>query len=209
MNAAIATTYLESDTGRVTSTAAADAGTVPSKGVIGMTCLIIAESAIFTIFVVAYLYYLGKDLSGPTPRQVLELPIVNSICLLSSSATITFALRSLRKGNAKKFGFWWLITIALGAYFLLGTGREWHHLIHDQGLTLQTNLFGTTFYSLVGLHASHVVVGLLALSIVMAFAFAGSVKREHAERVHVLGLYWHFVDVVWIVVFTVVYIIGR
>ena len=174
-----------------------------------MTCLIIAESAIFTIFVVAYLYYLGKDLSGPTPRQVLELPILNSICLLSSSATITFALRALRNDDPKRFRLWWLVTIALGAYFLLGTGREWHHLIHDKGLTIQTNLFGTTFYSLVGLHASHVVIGLLALLTVMAFAIAGSVKKEHAERVHVLGLYWHFVDVVWIVVFTVVYIIGR
>ena len=181
----------------------------PSKGVVGMTCLIIAESAIFTIFVIAYLYYLGKDLSGPTPRQVLELPILNSICLLSSSATITFALRSLRNNDSKRFSIWWLVTIALGAYFLLGTGREWHHLIYDKGITIQTNLFGTTFYSLVGLHASHVVVGLLALSIVMAFAIAGLVKSEHAERVHVLGLYWHFVDVVWIVVFTVVYIIGR
>jgi cytochrome c oxidase subunit III len=181
----------------------------PSKGVVGMTCLIIAESAIFTIFVIAYLYYLGKDLSGPTPRQVLELPILNSICLLSSSATITFALRSLRNNDSKRFSIWWLVTIALGAYFLLGTGREWHHLIYDKGLTIQTNLFGTTFYSLVGLHASHVAVGLLALSIVMAFTITGLVKKEHAERVHVLGLYWHFVDVVWIVVFTVVYIIGR
>src|ERR1700746_1159750 len=116
MNAATTTTYFESDS-----------GWMPSKGVVGMTCLIIAESAIFTIFVVAYLYYLGKDLSGPTPRQVLDLPILNSICLLSSSATITFALRSLRNGNTKKFNFWWLVTIALGAYFLLGTGREWHH----------------------------------------------------------------------------------
>src|SRR5215510_16368583 len=138
-------------------------GWAPSKGVVAMTCLIIAESAIFMIFVVAYLFYLGKDLSGPAPRQVLELPILNSICLLSSSATITVALRSLRRGDTKRFSLWWFVTIALGAYFLLGTGREWHHLIHDKGLTIQTNLFGTTFYSLVGLHASHVVVGLLAL----------------------------------------------
>src|ERR1044071_4682818 len=93
----------------------------PSKGVIGMACLIAAESAIFTIFVVAYLYYLGKDLSGPTPRQVLELPILNSICLLSSSATITLALRFLRGGATKRFSVWWFVTIALGAYFLLGT----------------------------------------------------------------------------------------
>jgi cytochrome c oxidase subunit III len=186
-----------------------DAAWTPSKGVVGMACLIIAESAIFTIFVVAYLYYLGKDLNGPTPRQVLELPILNSICLLSSSATITFAVRALRVGDTKRFSFWWLVTVALGAYFLLGTGREWRHLIYDKGLTIQTNLFGTTFYSLVGLHATHVVVGLLALLIVMAFAVTGSVKQEHVERAHVLSLYWHFVDAVWIVVFTVVYIIGR
>jgi cytochrome c oxidase subunit 3/cytochrome o ubiquinol oxidase subunit 3 len=180
----------------------------PSKGVVGMTCLIIAESAIFTIFVVAYLFYIGKSLSGPTPR-VLELPILNTICLLSSSVTITFALGSLRKGDTRRFGCWWFATIALGAYFLFGTGREWYRLIYKEGLTIQTNLFGTTFYSLVGLHASHVVVGLVALLIVMAFAMAGRVKKEHAERAHVLALYWHFVDTVWVVVFTVVYIIGR
>lgn len=180
----------------------------PSKGVVGMICLIIAESAIFTIFVVAYLFYIGKSLSGPTPR-VLEMPILNMICLLSSSVTITFALRSLRNGDTRRFGYWWLATIALGAYFLFGTGREWYRLIYKEGLTIQTNLFGTTFYSLVGLHASHVVVGLMALLIVMTFAMARSVKKEHTERVHVLALYWHFVDTVWVVVFTVVYIIGR
>jgi cytochrome c oxidase subunit 3/cytochrome o ubiquinol oxidase subunit 3 len=181
----------------------------PSKGVVGMTCLIIAESAIFTIFVVAYLFYLGKSLGGPTPQQVLELPILNTICLLSSSVTITFALSSLRKDDTTRFTYWWLATIILGAYFLFGTGHEWHRLIYEKGLTIKTNLFGTTFYSLVGLHASHVLVGLVALLIVMAFAVAGRVKKEHAERAHVLALYWHFVDTVWIVVFTVVYIIGR
>lgn len=184
-------------------------GWVPPKGGVGMTCLIIAESSIFCIFVVVYIYYLGKSLGGPTPQQVLEWPILNTVCLLSSSVTITFALNSLRKNDAKRFMLWWLVTVALGAYFLIGTGREWHHLIYNKGLTIQTNLFGTTFYSLVGLHASHVVVGLLALSTVLAFAFAGAIERAHAERLHVLALYWHFVDVVWVVVFTVVYIIGR
>jgi len=174
-----------------------------------MTCLIIAESAIFMIFVVAYLFYVGKSLSGPTPQQVLELPILNTFCLLSSSVTITFALSSLRKGDTKRFSYWWLATILLGAYFLFGTGHEWHRLIYEKGLTIKTNLFGTTFYSLVGLHASHVVVGLVALLIVMAFSMARLVKKEHAERAHVLALYWHFVDTVWVVVFTVVYIIGR
>src|SRR5258708_3663447 len=115
----------------VTATNALDRDfeSLPSKGVVGMICLIVAESAIFIIFVVAYLYYLGKDLSGPTPQQVLEFPILNSVCLLSSSATITFAVNSLRRGDTRRFNFWWLATILLGAYFLVGTGREWHHLI--------------------------------------------------------------------------------
>jgi cytochrome c oxidase subunit 3/cytochrome o ubiquinol oxidase subunit 3 len=179
-----------------------------SKGRVGMVGLIIAESAIFIIFVVAYLFYLGKSLGGPFPQQVLELPIINTICLLSSSATITFAVRALGRGREDRFRIWWFATIALGAYFLAGTAYEWGRLIHA-GLTISTNLFGTTFYSLVGLHASHVVVGLLALTLVLVFALRGAVKSEHVERIEVLALYWHFVDAVWIVVFTVVYIIGR
>ena len=102
-----------------------------------------------------------------------------------------------------------VFTLALGATFLAGTAREWHHLIYDEGLTIQTNLFGTTYYSLVGLHAFHVTVGLLAITTVLLFALFGYVRQEHAERVDVLALYWHFVDAVWVVVFTVVYIIGR
>src|SRR6266850_730333 len=180
-----------------------------ARGRLGMYCLIAAESAIFTIFVVAYLYYVGKSLTGPTPKDVLRLPILFTICLLSSSATIHLAVRSLRNGKLATFTGWWFLTIALGAAFLFGTAMEWRHLIYDEGLTLQTNLFGTTYFSLVGLHASHVIVGLLGLSTVLLLTLIGSVKREHAERVDVLALYWHFVDTVWIVVFLVVYVIGR
>jgi cytochrome c oxidase subunit 3/cytochrome o ubiquinol oxidase subunit 3 len=174
-----------------------------------MVCLIIAESAIFTIFVVAYVFYLGRSLSGPRPRDVLEIPVANSICLLASSATISLAVRSLRKGELRGFAAWWTATVALGSEFLVGTGREWSRLIRKEGLTISTNLFGTTYYSLVGLHAAHVIVGLALLLIVLLFALRGAVRPDHAERVEVLALYWHFVDVVWIVVFTVVYLIGR
>jgi len=182
---------------------------LPSRGHVGMYSLIVAETAIFTIFVVAYVYNLGKSLYGPTPRQVLELPIFNTVCLLSSSLTIMVAERMLEKSRLKAFSAWWALTILLGAIFLFGTGKEWYKLIYHDGLTIKTNLFGTTFYSLVGLHASHVIVGLTMLSIVLIFALTGYLKHEHAERIQVLGLYWHFVDAVWIVVFTVVYIIGR
>jgi cytochrome c oxidase subunit 3/cytochrome o ubiquinol oxidase subunit 3 len=180
----------------------------PSKGRVAMFCLIIAESAIFTIFVVAYVYNIGRSLYGPTP-QVLELPIFNSICLLSSSLTIWLAEHAIERGKIKNFGLWWALTFVLGAVFLWGTGVEWDKLIYQDGLTISTNLFGTTFYSLVGLHASHVIIGLTALLIVLVFTITGHVAKEHAERIQVLALYWHFVDAVWIVVFTVVYIIGR
>ena len=182
---------------------------LPSRGPVGMACLIVGESAIFTIFVVAYLYYVGKSLSGPTPREVLETPILFTICLLSSSLTIHFAGMALERDARGAFVALWLATITLGGAFLFGTGREWHRLIHEHGLTISTNLFGTTYYSLVGLHAFHVVVGLVLMAIVALFAIVGYVGREHSPRVSVLALYWHFVDMVWVVVFTVVYVIGR
>jgi cytochrome c oxidase subunit 3/cytochrome o ubiquinol oxidase subunit 3 len=182
---------------------------LPVRGRVGMYALIAAEAAIFTIFVVAYLFYIGKSLSGPMPTEVLSPPIFYTVCLLSSSLTIHFAGRNLRGGNGRSFGAWWLLTIILGAIFLYGTVSEWHRLINKDGLTITTNLFGTTYYSLVGLHGFHVVMGLLGLTTVMVFTLFGAVRQEHAERIDVLSLYWHFVDAVWIVVFTVVYVIGR
>jgi cytochrome c oxidase subunit III len=182
---------------------------LPYKGHVGMACLIAAESAIFTIFVVAYIFYIGRSLSGPTPKEVLTLPIFASICLLSSSLTIHAAIASMRKANLNVFRLWWFVTLALGAIFLFETGREWHRLIYEKGLTISTNLFGTTYYSLVGLHAFHVTVGLIGLLTVLLLTLLGKVHQEHSKNIDVFAMYWHFVDVVWIVVFTVVYIIGR
>src|SRR6202140_4519310 len=139
---------------------------LPYRGKVGMECLIFAESAIFTIFVVAYLFYVGKSLTGPTPREVLETPIFYTICLLSSSLTIHFATRSLERGRRGAFLGLWFLTIILGALFLYGTGQEWHRLIYERGLTVSTNLFGTTYYSLVGLHGFHLTAGLIMLGVV-------------------------------------------
>jgi cytochrome c oxidase subunit III len=182
---------------------------LPTRGRVGMFALIAAETSIFVIFVVAYIFYIGKSVTGPMPREALEVPIFFTICLLSSSLTIHFAVKALRQADIRRFSHWWLATIALGAAFLYGTAREWHRLIYEVGLTISTNLFGTTYYSLVGLHGFHVIVGLILLSAVMAFTWLGSVRQEHTYRVDVLSLYWHFVDAVWVVVFTVVYVIGR
>ena len=182
---------------------------LPDRGKVGMAALIIGESAIFTIFVVAYLFYTGKSLAGPTPGQLLETPVFYTICLLSSSITVHLAAKFLERGKQVAFLSLWLLTLVLGGLFLFGTGREWHRLIYEKGLTISTNLFGTTYYSLVGLHAFHVTAGLIMLLIVLIFGLAGRVIRDDSGRVGILAMYWHFVDAVWVVVFTVVYILGR
>jgi cytochrome c oxidase subunit 3/cytochrome o ubiquinol oxidase subunit 3 len=182
---------------------------LPDRGKVAMAGLIIAESAIFTIFVVAYLFYVGKSLTGPTPSEVLETPVFLTICLLSSSLTVHLAAKSLERGNSGAFLGLWSLTLVLGGLFLFGTAQEWHRLIYEKGLTISTNLFGTTYYSLVGLHAFHVTAGLIMLLIVLIFGLTGRANQGQAGRVEVLSMYWHFVDVVWVVVFTVVYILGR
>jgi cytochrome c oxidase subunit III len=181
---------------------------LPSRGRVGMFALIAGESAIFTIFVVAYIFYIGRSTTGPTP-QILEIPYFNTVCLLSSSVTIILAEHAIKHGRMRAFAAWWMWTILLGLEFIVGTASEWRKLIFDDGLSIRTNLFGTTFYSLVGLHATHVIVGLIGLSSIMAFTLAGRVEQRHAERIQVFALYWHFVDAVWVVVFTVVYLVGR
>jgi cytochrome c oxidase subunit III len=201
--------------GNMMSTAATTIQVPEGKGIffdrghVAMLGMIAAESTIFTIFVVAYLFYLGKSITGPTPKSVLEPPIFYSICLLSSSLTIHVAIKQLRRGLTVAFGSWWLATIALGGTFLYGTAKEWYRLIYVHRLTISTNVFGTTYYSLVGLHGFHVIVGLTLLSTVMVLTLFGAIKPVHCERLDVLSLYWHFVDVVWVIVFTVVYVIGR
>src|ERR1700732_728612 len=110
----------------------------PVRGRIAMLGLIAAEAAIFSIFVVAYLFYIGKSLTGPMPKDVLSVPIFYTICLLSSSLTIHLAVSALRRGNIGTFGTWWLGTLALGAAFLYGTANEWHRLIYVDGLTINT-----------------------------------------------------------------------
>jgi cytochrome c oxidase subunit 3 len=183
--------------------------TLPDRGTVGILLLMITESSLFTIFVVAYLVYIGKSLSGPYPKDVLEVPIISTICLFSSSLTIVIAEKALKRNELGKFKLWWALTVLLGGEFLTATGMEWWKLIYKDGLTISTNLFGTTYYSLVGLHASHVVVGLFFLLIVMTASLTGFPIQHQERRVKFLSWYWHFVDAIWVIVFTVVYVIGR
>lgn len=184
-------------------------GERPDKGKVGMACLILAESALFLIFVVAYVFYLGRSLSGPTPREVLQLPVTASLCLFSSSWTVHQSTRSVGNGDGKRAGLWIGVTMLLGMIFLGFTAFEWHDLIVNKHLTIQTNLFGTTFYSLVGLHATHVLVGLVLLSFPAIASITGSLEARHHTRVEILSYYWHFVDAVWVVVLCTVYVFGR
>lgn len=183
--------------------------TLPDRGKVGIIFLIITESALFAMFVAAYLIYIGKSIVGPYPKDVLDIPIIATICLLSSSLTVYLAEHALAKNELGRFKFWWIVTICLGLEFLVATGLEWKKLIYEDHLTISTNLFGTTFYSLVGLHASHVTVGMIFLLIVLTVTLMGFPIQTQFRRVLFLSWYWHFVDAVWVIVFTVVYIIGR
>jgi cytochrome c oxidase subunit 3 len=182
---------------------------LPDRALVGVSALIFTELSLFTIFIVAYLYYIGKSATGPYPSDVLAPPIFISVCLISSSMTIVLAEKALHRRSDAAFRLWWGITILLGLIFLTGTGMEWQHLIYQEHLTIATNLFGTTFYSLVGLHATHVIVGMVFLLITLISSIIGFRIETQERRVRVLSWYWHFVDAVWVVVFTVVYLIGR
>jgi len=181
---------------------------LPSHRKVGMISLILTESALFSIFVVAYVFYIGKSLNPPYPRDVLDLPVIASICLFSSSLTIWISERALKVGKRGFFLTWWLFTILLGIAFLGYTAMEWQRLMVIERLWINTNVFGTTFYSLVGLHASHVMVGIALLTTVLLSGLRGKIGPRHHEHVEMVSWYWHFVDAIWLVVLCVVYIFG-
>jgi len=179
------------------------------RGKVGLIALILTEVSLFSIFVTAYIFFIGKSASGPQPADVLTVPIWATICLLSSSLTAELAVRALRTNAKSRFQLFLGATVLLGAEFLRQTGIEWNKLINTDHLTIATNVFGSTYYSLVGLHATHVVIGLVLLLLVFLLSLSGAPVAKHEHRIELLSWYWHFVDVVWVVVFTVVYVIGR
>jgi cytochrome c oxidase subunit III len=175
----------------------------------GMLSFLVSETAFFGTLIMAYLAFLGVSQSGPTPA-ILSLPLVigTTICLLSSSRTIHVAERQLRAGLQDAFIRWWTATIVLGVVFLAGTVYEWYGLITEHHLTIGRNLFGTTYYTLVGFHALHVTVGVFVMLITLGIAIRGAVTEGNQSGVELIAWYWHFVDAVWVVVFTVVYLFG-
>jgi cytochrome c oxidase subunit 3/cytochrome o ubiquinol oxidase subunit 3 len=184
----------------------------------GMIAFILSEVALFGTLITVYIAFIGnRTLGGPTPKEVLFsslgstlLVLASTIILLSSSATIHMAEKALHAANGQnQFRLWWGLTILLGAGFLVGTGIEWYEMIHHHGLTISRNLFGTTYYTLVGFHAMHVTGGVITMTVVLGLALGGRITGTSRPGVELISWYWHFVDVVWVVVFTVVYLIGR
>jgi cytochrome c oxidase subunit 3/cytochrome o ubiquinol oxidase subunit 3 len=172
---------------------------------------LVSEVALFGTLIVTYIFYLGRDVVGPTPAKALSLSLVvwTTACLLASSGTVHVAERTLGRGNQSGFRWWWLATIVLGAVFLVGTAFEWYDLIDRYQLTISRNLFGTTYYTLVGLHALHVTGGVTIMLIVLGLALGRQMTTANRGAVGLVSWYWHFVDGVWVVVFTVVYLVGR
>lgn len=182
------------------------------RGKVGMICLFIAEAHIFGVLIVAFLVYLDQIRAlDPPPREMLSLPlaVLGTAVLLSSSYTVHQADGSFRRGHVDAYRRWWLVTIALGITFLIITGIEWRGLIEEHGLSLSQNMFGTCYFSLVGFHAFHVTVGVVAMSIVLGMVAHDYVTPGRPAGVELIAWYWHFVDGVWVVVFCVVYLLSR
>lgn len=197
----------------------------------GMLAFLVSEVSFFSTLITSYLAYLGQDTAGPTPRDVLSLPLVlvTTICLVASSGTVHLAEKRLHQNRRREFLLAWSATIGLGIAFLLGTAYEWRNLIVEHHLTISRNLFGSTFYTLVGFHALHVTIGIAMMAglagLIAGNLWCGRLARpasqyhpaqaggtpapQYAQPVQLVSWYWHFVDGVWLVVFTIVYLVGR
>lgn len=178
-----------------------------NKNKLGMILFIGSEAVFFTLLILAYVFFRGSSSSGPTAASSLD-PLTTglfSLFLFASSFTVWRAEKSLARSHPGQLRGWLLATLGLGLVFLLGQGLEWSHLF-NQGATISRNLFGTTFFTLTGFHGLHVFIGLVALGIVLGLAQAGEFKSGPSAALESVALYWHFVDVVWVVIFTVVYL---
>ena len=163
----------------------------------------------FGAFIGTYLIYRGQSLAGPYPKDILNIPItsISTFVLLMSSLGIVLALYYLKESRYALAKVWLFLVIAMGVTFLGFQVFEFNEFVHE-GLTPRTNMFGTTFFILTGLHGAHVTLGVLWLSVLLFNEMKGALSTDNAIDLEVAGLYWHFVDIVWIVIFTVVYLIS-
>jgi len=175
---------------------------------LAMWAVLGSECLLFGALISTYFLYRGRSLSGPTPKEIYDIPYtsVSSFVLLMSSLTMVLALAAIQRGDGRRLRVWLLATAFLGSSFISGQVYEFTSFIRE-GLTLKTNLFGSSFFVLTGFHGAHVTVGIVMLLSLWNMSVRGKLPQGRSEVVEIVGLYWHFVDVVWIVIFTVVYLI--
>jgi cytochrome c oxidase subunit III len=169
---------------------------------------IASEVMFFTGLIVVYMVMRGRSVTGPFAAQVLSVPLVaiNTFVLLASSFTMVTALSAIQENDLRGFKRWLTATAILGLLFLSGQAFEFISL-YNAGASLSSNMFGATFFTLTGFHGMHVFVGVLWIAFVLARASRGGVTQGNHLAVELVGLYWHFVDIVWIIIFTVVYLL--
>jgi heme/copper-type cytochrome/quinol oxidase subunit 3 len=175
---------------------------------VAMWVFLASECLLFGALISTYVLYRGRSLVGPYPNDVFDIPYtsVSSFVLLASSLTMVLALAAIQRGDQGKLRVWLLATAMLGMTFIGGQVYEFTSFVRE-GLTLKTNLFGTTFFVLTGFHGVHVTIGILMLLSLVGLSLGGRLPQDRAMTVELVGLYWHFVDIVWIIIFTVVYLI--
>ncbi len=171
-------------------------------------CFLGSECLFFGAFISTYLLYRGRDTLGPKPKQLFDIPFtsVTSFILLMSSLTMVLALAAIHRGDHRRFRIWIGSTALFGLTFIGGQVYEFTNF-YREGLSLHVNLFGSTFFILTGLHGAHVTVGIFWLLSLYSRSLQGKLGSEHSEAVEIAGLYWHFVDVVWIFIFTAIYLV--
>ena len=174
---------------------------------LGMWIFLASECMLFGTLIFTFLLFRNKGLEGPTPQQIFDIPVttISTFVLLMSSFSIVMALHGMQQGNQKRFRSWIAVTAVGGMIFLGFQTFEFTEFVH-RGLGLSTNVFGSSFFMLTGTHGLHVFIGVLWLWALFFSSLRGGLTEEGAIKVDTMALYWHFVDVIWIVIFTVVYL---
>ncbi len=173
-----------------------------------MWLFLASDCLFFGSLIAAYLLYRDRNTVGPYPKDLYDIPFtsVSSFVLLMSSVSMVLALAAIQRGDVRSLRIWLTATALLGLTFLSGQAFEFTEF-WDKGLSLRANLFGSTFFVLTGFHGTHVAIGVLILGSIVVRSLQGRIKQEDSMNVELAGLYWHFVDIVWIVIFTLVYLI--
>lgn len=175
---------------------------------VGFWTFIGSECLFFATLISTYMVYKGQSIVGPYPEEILDIPLtsISTFVLLMSSLAMVLALDGVQRGSKKLSLVWLGAVILLGATFLGFQVYEFNHFVHE-GLTLQTNVFGSSFFVLTGFHGAHVLGGVVWLTTLWVLVLRNKLPAKDSLKVEIAGLYWHFVDIVWIVIFTLVYLI--